>query len=73
MKKLLLALLILGSTSATARTFGFGWACNAPNVKINGYPVFSRAYTREVAYGEIQNKCRLYYLNCKISCVALNF
>lgn len=73
MKKLLLALLVLGSTSAMARSYGFGWVCTAPNVNINGYPVFSKAYTREVAYGEIQTKCQLYRLACQISCQLMNF
>jgi hypothetical protein len=73
MKTLLIAALILSPTSAMARTFGFGWVCTAPNVTINGYPVFSRAYTREVAYGEIENKCSLYRLPCQISCQSMNF
>lgn len=76
MKNLLLALLILSSTSAMARSFGgfgFGWVCTAPNVNINGFPVFSRAYTREVAYGDIETKCSLYRLNCVITCQIINF
>jgi hypothetical protein len=73
MKTLWLALSILGSTSAMARSYGFGWVCTAPNVNIAGYPVFSRAYTREVAYGEIENKCSLYHLTCEISCQIMNF